>query len=736
MNKKPSFFIILVLALLMAFVAINGLSLPLWNALELNIPGSPDMRFGIDIRGGVDAVFEPADDSIEPTVQQLEAARLIIETRLDNKNILDREVTIDRQTGSIIVRFPWKSDETDFDPETAIAELGETAMLTFQDEDGNILVEGSHVKESFVTRDEYGAFVVGLTFDEIGTEKFSKATKELIGKPIIIYMDDTLIQSAIVNVHIEGGEAIITGMKGMEDAKALSDKINAGALPFSLITKNHSTISPRLGRGSLDVMVLAALIAFAIICVLLIFYYRLLGVVGSIALLIQVAGQVLVLSISQITLTLTGIAGIILMIGMGVDATIIIAERISEEIKSGKSVGYAITSGYKNAFSAVFDSNITLAIVAIILMIFGTGTLLSFSYTLLIGVVFNFVAGVGLARVMVTSLFQFKSLRNPKFYLCLSKRYTEEEGRNFYGKKHIFISITILILLVGLSGTFFESTKPQLDIQFKGGAMLNYNFKGELDENKAQEIAKDVTGRLVNTQITSDLSTGEKRLVLNIAGNEGLEASVKAELDDRLIEEFPDAGIEHAGARLVDPYFGRLFLKNGIIAIVLAAISIVIYVWFRFRKIGGLTAGIFAVIALLVDLLLVFFAHVLFKIPLGETYIAVSLTVIGYSINDTIVIFDRIRENTRKYPRKSTDWLANLSITQTFNRTINTTVAFSISVLMLFILASANSLDSIQHFALPMGIGALSGLYSSVLLTGPFWALWNNKMGKKKRRTV
>src|SRR5690554_6801639 len=186
------------------------------------------MRFGIDIRGGVDAVFEPADDSIEPTVQQLEAARLIIETRLDNKNILDREVTIDRQTGSIIVRFPWKADETDFDPETAIAELGETAMLTFQDEDGNILVEGSHVKESFVTRDEYGAFVVGLTFDEIGTEKFSKATKELIGKPIIIYMDDTLIQSAIVNVHIEGGEAIITGMKGMEDAKADTIKLFQG----------------------------------------------------------------------------------------------------------------------------------------------------------------------------------------------------------------------------------------------------------------------------------------------------------------------------------------------------------------------------------------------------------------------------------------------------------------------------------------------------------------------------
>ncbi|HZK34066.1 MAG TPA: protein translocase subunit SecF [Bacillota bacterium] len=736
MNKKPSFFIIAIMAIIMAFIAINGLSLPLWNALELNVPGAPDMRFGIDIRGGVDAVFEPADDSIEPTTQQLDAARTIIETRLDNQNILDREVTIDRQTGSIIVRFPWKADETEFDPESAIAELGETAMLTFQDEDGNILVEGSHVVESFVSRDERSGFVVSLVFDEEGTELFSEATERLIKKPIIIYMDETLIQSATVSVHIKNGEAIITGMGGMEDAKELSDKINAGSLPFSLITRNHSTISPRLGSDSLDVMVLAAVIAFIVICILLIVYYRLMGVIGCFALLIQVSGQVLALSIPQITLTLTGIAGIILTIGMGVDANIIISERISEEIKSGKSVGYAIKSGYKNAFSSVLDSNLTLAIVAIILLIFGSGSLLSFGYTLLTGVVFNLLAGVGLTRLMVTSLFQFKPLRKPVFYQCLSKKIGEDDGRNFYGKKFIFIAITITVLLTGLTSSFFETSRPQLDIQFKGGAMLNYSYTGEIDEARAQDIANRLTGRIVNAQTTSDLATGEKRLVLNIAGNEGLEAGAKADLDDTLIEAFPDAGLEHAGARLVDPYFGKLFLRNGVMAILLAAISIVIYVWIRFKKVGGLSAGLFAVAALLIDLLVVFFVHVIFRIPIGETYVAVSLTIIGYSINDTIVAFDRIRENLRKYPRKPIEWVTNLSITQTFKRTINTTVAFSISVVMIYVLASANSIESIQNFALPMGVGALSGLYSSILLTGPFWSLWKNRKVKGHKKAI
>lgn len=424
-GRKITFFIVLAIALVMTYTALYGINIPLWGALELKIPGAPDIRFGIDIRGGVDAVFEPADLDRAPTAEELDAARSVIETRLDQQNILDREVTVDKQNGYIIVRFPWKADETEFDPESAIAELGETAMLTFRDEEGNILLEGSHVKNSTVQMDSrYGKYVVALEFDEEGTKLFSEATKRLVGEVINIYMDDTLIQSAVVREHISTGEAMIDGMSGLEEAKALSDKINAGALPFSMVTKNHSTISPTLGSGALDIMVMAGGIAFIIICILLIIYYRLPGFVACISLLIQISGQLLAIAIPQITLTLTGIAGIILSIGMGVDANIIISERISEEIKAGKTLGAAISAGFKNAFSSVFDGNITVLIVAVALWRFGSGSVLSFAYSLFTGIIFNFVAGVTASRLMIRSLSQYEFLRNPKLYTCLSRRVT------------------------------------------------------------------------------------------------------------------------------------------------------------------------------------------------------------------------------------------------------------------------------------------------------------------------
>lgn len=423
-NRKPVFFIILIIALLMTSTAIFGVSIPL-GSKNFTIAGAPDMRYGIDIRGGVDAAFEPVGLDRKPTSNELEAARSIIETRLDQQNILDRDVTIDKDNGYIIVRFPWKSNETDFNPQEAMAELGETAQLTFQDSAGNILLEGSHVTKSEPERDpNTGQYAVSLAFDEEGTKLFSKATEKLVGKPINIYMDETLVQSATVNQHITGGKAQIDNIGSYDEAKALSDKINSGSLPFSMTTKNHSTISPTLGAGALDVMVQAGGIAFAIICLLLILYYRLPGFVACIALLIQVSGQILALSIPQISLTLTGIAGIILSIGMGVDANVIVSERINEEIKSGKSIPSAIASGFKDAFSSVFDGNITVLIVAVILMIFGSGSLLSFAYSLLTGIFFNFVAGVTASRLMIRSLSEFKALRKPALFKCRSRRIT------------------------------------------------------------------------------------------------------------------------------------------------------------------------------------------------------------------------------------------------------------------------------------------------------------------------
>ncbi|MDD3173855.1 MAG: protein translocase subunit SecD [Herbinix sp.] len=426
-KTKPVFFIVLIIALLMAYTAMFGVNIPMGNS-NLTILGSPDMRYGIDIRGGVNAAFQPVGLDRKPTLAELESARAIIETRLDQKSILDRDVTIDKENGYVIVNFPWKADEKNFNPESAIAELGQTAQLTFCNSDGEVLIEGSHVsKSSPALNKETGEYVVELTFDEKGTALLSKVTEQYLGKPMNIFMDETLIQTARISAHITGGTAEITGMDDYDEAKALSDKINSGALPFSMVTKNYSAISPTLGSGALSVMVLAGFIAFAIICVLLIAYYRLPGFVACISLLIQITGQLLSLSVPQMTLTLQGIAGIILSIGMGVDANVIASERISEEIKSGKSILSAITAGFKSSFSSIFDGNITVLIVAFIMMTMGTGALLSFGYTLFTGIVFNFIAGVTCSRLMIRSLSSFKFLQKPALYTCWSRRVSYEK---------------------------------------------------------------------------------------------------------------------------------------------------------------------------------------------------------------------------------------------------------------------------------------------------------------------
>jgi protein-export SecD/SecF family membrane protein len=418
--KKGIFFIVAAVILLMSYVAFFGVHIPLSDGKSFDINGAPDIRFGIDIRGGVDAVFEPKDTNKVPTAAELEAAKLTIENRLDKLNILDRDVTSDTQNGDVIVRFPWKSGESNFDPEKAIAELGETAKLTFVDPDGNIVLDGSHVTRSVPDYDRSSTTyspIVSLSFDDEGKKLFADATTRLVNKQIKIYMDDVEISSPTVEEPILDGSAMINKIGTMEEAQTLANKIAAGSLPFSLTSRNHSIISPTLGFGALDVMVKAGITAFAVICLFLILYYRLPGFVACLALLMQVTGQLLALSIPQITLTLPGIAAVILSIGMGVDANVIVSERIREELRGGRPLQSAISAGFENSFLAVFDGNITVMIVAVIMMIFGSGALLSFAYSLLTGVILNFLAGVTASRLMIRSLSKFKPLRNPKFFM-------------------------------------------------------------------------------------------------------------------------------------------------------------------------------------------------------------------------------------------------------------------------------------------------------------------------------
>ena len=407
--NKRNIWIVLCMIAAFIYVAIFGLG--------SGFKGAVDMRFGIDIRGGVEAIFEPEGVDEVPPASDLESARIVIENRLDAQNILDREVTVDKENGNIIVRFPWKSDEKEFNPEAAIAELGETAKLTFRDPDGNVLVEGKDVADSQVVRDQQtGEYVVSLKFDKAGAEDFADATTKLVGKSMGIYMDEEQISNPLVREAIQGGEAVINGMDSQEEAKALSEKINAGALPFSLKTTNYNTISPTLGSGALKAMTSAAAVAFILVCLFMITYYRLPGLIACLTMIFQMSLQVLALSVPQYTLTLPGIAGLILSLGMAVDANVIINERIGEELSKGSSIKNAVKMGYKNAFSSVLDGNITTAAVAVILMIFGSGTMLSFGYTLFTGVLLNLAVGVWLSRIMLSSVVLYPKFQNLKLF--------------------------------------------------------------------------------------------------------------------------------------------------------------------------------------------------------------------------------------------------------------------------------------------------------------------------------
>lgn len=412
--NKATLFLVLAIILLLAALAAFGL-----KAGPVDIKGAQDMRFGIDIRGGVEAVFKAKatedNPNPKPTSEEMEAARIIIETRMDNNNIFDREITVDDVNKEIFVRFPWKSGETNFNPQQAIAELGETAMLTFRDTSGNILVEGKNVASSAVAQGDLG-YVVTLNFDSEGATLFAEATRNNIGSQIAIYMDETLLSAPTVENVITGGQAQITGTFTYEEAKDLSDKINAGSLPFALESSNYSTISPTLGSGALSVMINAGIVAFIIIALFMIIRYRLPGIVSCFGLTSQLVLQILFLSVPQMTLTLPGMAGIILSLGMSIDTNIIISERIKEELIAGKSLTASIKSGYHRAFSAVFDGNITTMIVAIVLMIFGSGSIFSFGYTLLTGVIINFLSGILATRLMVTSLSLYKTFQSTVLY--------------------------------------------------------------------------------------------------------------------------------------------------------------------------------------------------------------------------------------------------------------------------------------------------------------------------------
>jgi len=456
--KKPVFFIVAVSILIFGYLTMFGIHSQYGDIKTTYIKGTSDIRWGIDIRGGVDVTFTPPK-GYNATNAEIDAVRAVIDQRLVSLNITDSDVYEDYKNDRLIVRFPWKSEEADFNPEQAVKEIGETALLTFRegheiDDAGlptgitatNIILEGKDVENASPEyNSETKQYIVSLKLTGDGAKKFAAATEKLAktNGVISIWMDDICFSYPNVNEQIPDGKAEISGNFTLDEVKTTANKINSGALPFKLETSSLNVISPSLGAGAKDAMAFSGLIAFILVSIFMVALYKLPGCVAVIALLGQVFGSLAAVSgffgfLPSFTLTIPGLAGIILSIGMGVDANVITNERIKEEVRKGKTLDGSIGLGFERGFSAIFDGNITVIIVAVVLMgafgppdslftkilhpvffMFGpstAGTIYSFGFTLLAGVICNFIFGVTASRLMIASISKFKCFRNPRLY--------------------------------------------------------------------------------------------------------------------------------------------------------------------------------------------------------------------------------------------------------------------------------------------------------------------------------
>ena len=769
MNKKGKswpLFVVAILIVVFSLTAIFGVSYQYGDTKNIYIKGASDIRFGIDIRGGVDVTFMPAGD-VDATPEQMTAAKTVIEDRLVGLGITDYESYVDSNKDRIIVRFPWKTGEADFNPQTAIDEIGTTAKMVFRKgstADGEEILSGDDVTSANAAYNETEGWVVQLKFNSAGAAAFADATTEQAANngTISIWLDDENISTATVDEAITGGEAIIKGNFDQDSASTLANQINSGALPFALSAESYSTISPSLGAKSLEVMVLAGIIAFALVAVMMIVRYRLPGTIATISLFGQVAATLAVVSgyftvFPGSTLTLPGIAGIILGIGMGVDANVITAERIKEELAKNKTLPAAVKSGFKMGLTPIIDGNVTIVIVAAILMgAFGptdgfwakvfnpiffwfgpstAGTVYSFGFTLLTSVLLNFVFGVWATRVMIRGAVHCKALRNPWLYGGKKDGTAEYKTPhiNFIGNRKKFYTFSCALIAIVL--VFCAVFGVKMDVEFKGGSMVTLSYEGDVDlPSLKSEIGSQLGQNDLTLQTGSDIS-GNQTLTVTLPGSQTLTTE---QLDDMLTainEAHPENNFEQNEVSNVNATIGKEFLFKSLVALVAACVLILAYVAFRFRKIGGLKAGSTAIVALLHDMFVVFGVFVILRIPLNGNFIAAVLTILGYSINDTVVIYDRIRENSALYSKKQMGLaeLVNLSVNQSFSRSLMTSITTCLALGVVCVVSVIYRLDSIYTFAFPLLFGMVSGVYSTICIATPLWVDWKSKKKAAKK---
>lgn len=713
MKKKQGILVLILTVIVVGFLAFTT-SVGFGPA---GIGAAKNIKTGLDLAGGVSITYQVKGDA--PSQEDMDDTIYKLQKRVEGYS--EEAQVYQEGDDRINVEIPGAKDANKI-----LEELGKPGSLEFQDESGETVLDGSDIADAkgAVTEDQVTGqkqYIVSLKLTKEGTKKFAEATEANLGKQIAIVYDGETISAPTVQTVISDGQAQITGQESIEEANELASVIRIGSLKLELTELRSKVVGAQLGEDAIKTSLLAGGIGLALVAIFMMIVYALPGVVAAISLAIYTGLELVMLNAFDLTLTLPGIAGIILSIGMAVDANVIIYARIREEISAGKSVRSAIKIGFQKAMSAIVDGNITTLISAAVLGGLGSGSVKGFAMTLALGIVLSMFTSLVISRLLVNALYAV-GFKAEKFYGSQKER----KAIDFVGKRKIFFTISIILILLAPVGMGIFAAKDgkalNYSLDFMGGTSTNVTFNEDLTlaeiDKEVKPIFKEVTG---DADIQASKVAGGNEVVFK---TRSLSLDEREKLNQKLVEKF-DVDANEITAENISSTVSAEMRRDAFVAVVIATIGMLLYIWFRFKDIRFASS---AVLALVHDVLVVLAFYALARISVGNTFIACMLTIVGYSINATIVIFDRIRENMRNMGKKADlAEVVNVSITQTLTRSIYTSFTTFITIFVLFVLG----VPSIREFALPIMVGIICGAYSSVCVTGPLWYTLKTKFHKK-----
>lgn len=702
MKKKSNLTIFVIILLLLAFLGYSGIEGLHVGDYRVKSFGEVIKR-GLDLQGGVSVVMEIQSDKV--TAEDLNSMKSLLDLRV-NKIGVSETVTTTEGTDRVRIDIPGV-----FNSSEIVKNLQTTGNLTFKDPDGKVILSGSDVTSAAAMIDAQSQPVVSLKLNASGTEKFKTATENLIGKSISINMDDEEISAPRVNEAISGGEAVISGIGSVEEAQFLAGIINSGALPYPVKAVQVQTVGPSLGAGVMANVKIAAFVGLAFIVAYMLLRYRKPGFLASVALGFYCWLLLFVFYGIDATLSLSGIAGFLLTVGMAVDANILIFERIREELKSQRNLHKAIEAGFHNAMSSILDANITTIIAGLVLYFLGTGSVKGFALTLMIGIVISMFSALVITKQLIWLGVNMGFLKEAKDFGVTSTTKKISNIDFIKGAK----TWTIVAAAVLALGIFFGVTKGMnLGLDFAGGTRLVMEVGSAYDKEVMDGIIKPFDGKALTQKIDeTQIEVRSQALTTETMGEVVKAIQAKYTLDDKAV-----ISLDEIGASV-----GKELTQNGVKAVIIAAAFMLVYISLRFKKNYG-----FAAIASLVhDIFFLVAIYAIFQILVNTPFIAAILTILGYSINDTIVVFDRVRENKLAHPGMETKELVNLSMNQSLMRSIGTlaTTLFTIVSVAVFV-------PQIRDFALPISVGVFVGGLSTFFIAGPFWIMLEKRSAAKK----